>query len=364
MRRKLVVSLLVLCMCSSFIGGCGKKEKEVDPLKKSNQSDTKVAVNHDGKVQSPLTGQWIKKEEAKKRPIALMIENTHACLPQYGISKADVIYECPVEGGITRLMCIFQDYSDMAMIGNIRSCRDYYLPFAQEFNAIYFHCGQSKYALDMLNSGQIDHVDANQGSTSKYFYKAPGKKAPHHVFTSTKKIDKAIDKLDFETTLDDSYKSHFKFPSSDKAVSLPGAKNAAVVSLYYRNPKAVFIYKKATGMYYRQEFGEAQVDALGNKTLSVKNIIIQNCKSEVRDPSNGTLSIEYNGTGTGKYITNGKAIDITWKRDEETNKTTYYNSTGKKLSINQGKTWVCVCENSKTNENKIYATEEEYKTKK
>lgn len=54
---------------------------------------------------------WMKK--AKNRPVAVMTENTHVTLPQYGIGNADIIYECPVEGGITRLMTIYQDYASL-----------------------------------------------------------------------------------------------------------------------------------------------------------------------------------------------------------------------------------------------------------
>ena len=85
-------------------------------------------------LRSPFTGVWIDEEIARKRPIAVMTENTRETLPQYGLSSADVIYECPVEGGISRLMCIYQDYEDLDKIGNIRSCRIYYPYFAHEFD--------------------------------------------------------------------------------------------------------------------------------------------------------------------------------------------------------------------------------------
>ena len=41
-----------------------------------------------------------------KRPVAVMVSNIKAFLPQYGIDDADIIYELPVEGGITRLMAV------------------------------------------------------------------------------------------------------------------------------------------------------------------------------------------------------------------------------------------------------------------
>ena len=47
--------------------------------------------------------------------------------------------------------------------------------------------------------------------------------------------------------------------------------------------------------------------------LSSENIIMQYVN--YYDYGDGYLNITVNGSGKGKYITNGKAIDITWKKD-------------------------------------------------
>ncbi len=74
-----------------------------------------------------------------------MISNIKSALPQYGISQADILYETVVEGGITRLLAVFQDF-DAEKIGPIRSARHYYMDFALDHDAIYTHVGQSTYA--------------------------------------------------------------------------------------------------------------------------------------------------------------------------------------------------------------------------
>ncbi|MBI3039928.1 DUF3048 domain-containing protein, partial [bacterium] len=38
------------------------------------------------------------------RPLAIMIENHNKARPQTGLQEAEVVYEIPVEGGITRFM--------------------------------------------------------------------------------------------------------------------------------------------------------------------------------------------------------------------------------------------------------------------
>ena len=136
--------------------------------------------------------------------------------------------------------------------------------------------------------------------------------------------------------------------------------SAAVVKMYYVDAKPWFVYNKKNGLYYRYEFGEKQVDGLTGKQLAVKNIIIQNCNSSLKNPQNGTLDIDVLSGGTGKYITNGRVIDITWKRKSQNDKTRYYDEDGDEIVLNPGKTWVEICENSRASQNVIYSTEEEF----
>ena len=158
----------VVCAIAILSAGCKSKESEA-PTPSSTQDvpaetaeteyQPEPVETHEGEVRSFYTGEWMDEKKAKNRPVAVMTENTHVTLPQYGIGNADIIYECPVEGGITRLMTIYQDYASLKKVGNVRSCRLYYVYFAKEFQAVYFHAGESKYALDVLNSSFIDHVD-------------------------------------------------------------------------------------------------------------------------------------------------------------------------------------------------------------
>ncbi len=52
------------------------------------------------------------------------------------------------------------------------------------------------------------------------------------------------------------------------------------------------------------------------------------------------------GSGTGKYITNGKCIDITWTRESESGKTRYYDTDGNEIVLNQGVTWVEIAQDT------------------
>ena len=64
--------------------------------------------------------------------------------------------------------------------------------------------------------------------------------------------------------------------------------------------------------------------------------------------------------GTGKYITNGKAIDITWTKSVENGKPHYFDADGNELVINQGKTFVCAVLNDSADKMGIYASKSDF----
>ena len=53
--------------------------------------------------------------KANRRPLAIMMSNDKAALPQYGINHAGVVYEAPVEGSMNRYMALIEDYDDLVL---------------------------------------------------------------------------------------------------------------------------------------------------------------------------------------------------------------------------------------------------------
>ena len=59
---------------------------------------------------NPITGlQTMDPANVGLRSVAVVINNSHAAIPQRGISAADAIYEYQTEGGQTRLLAVFAD---------------------------------------------------------------------------------------------------------------------------------------------------------------------------------------------------------------------------------------------------------------
>ena len=70
-----------------------------------------------------LTGLPIHEKWENARPIAIMLNNLVAAQPQLGQSKADIIYEVLAEGGITRMVGLFQTLDGVVEAIGLDKCK-------------------------------------------------------------------------------------------------------------------------------------------------------------------------------------------------------------------------------------------------
>lgn len=139
-------------------------------------------TEENGMIRSYLTGQMVETAKGNRRPAAVMMSNDKEARPQYGINRAGVVYEAPVEGSMNRYMALIEDYDGLERIGSVRSCRTYYTYFAREFDAVYVHYGQSTFAKPYLKN--VDNINGLDAVGDLAFYRAKDKKSPHNAYTS------------------------------------------------------------------------------------------------------------------------------------------------------------------------------------
>lgn len=366
MKRKNLAALTMVLGLGLGMLGCRDKPKnpaitEMPPvLKEAVQEEVKPVTEEkeepkseitefplaENEAYSRLTGLPILKEKLNRRPIAVMTNNFKQAMPQSGLSQASVIYEAPVEGYITRFMVVFDDWDEVPAMGSIRSARTYFVRFAKEFDAFLIHAGQAYNARPMLNSD--NSITDLAGGT---LFKAPGKKAPHHIFTSGEKINRFFEKhTKLRNTLSEDFTRTSMFLFHEKDEDLKDAanvKSAGQVDLsgVYPINKPRFEYDSEKKCYKRHQFGMSTVDANNNELLTVKNILIQFTSGRVFDKK-GRWDINETGGGEGYYFTNGRMVELKWAF--KNGRTRYYDSlNGEELKINKGKTWVCIAINDK-----------------
>ena len=325
-------------------------------------------------TRSLLTGETLDSSLVSQRVLAVMVENTKACLPHYNLDQAGIVMEAPAEGQITRYMAIFDDWADLTKIGNIRSCRTYYAQVAEEYDAIYVHWGQSPFAEPYLLENYVDDLNAlsiaarsgySARAAASCFFRDPPGGNEHSGYTSGEKVTKAIADKGYRTTYKDGFEPHWSFAADGSKVTLDEGEDCVVFAPYYQNNKPYFIYNSEDGLYYRYEFGSAEKDGASGNQYAVTNIVCEIAPDDYyqengKNNPRGYLQFYLEGTGKGYYMTNGKKVDITWSKDNYTGRTKYFMADGTELVLNQGKTWFCLMEPQYDDENGFYATEADF----
>ncbi|MGN0170322.1 MAG: DUF3048 domain-containing protein [Lachnospiraceae bacterium] len=358
MKANRIYTLVTLIIMAIFLASCGKKQDEDTNISVvEEQEPTEMVDSHEGQVPSKLTGLYMDEELAENRPLAIMMGNTSEASPQSGIGSAGVIYEIPVEGGITRLMSIIEDYQSLQRIGSVRSCRYYFVHYAMEYDALYAHFGQSKYALPVLGDSRVDNINGLEGETNSVFYRTSDRKAPHNAFADGQKLYEYVENKGYSVSYHDDYQGHFQFAQEEEPNMLIDGEDAGYVRPGYSIDNPWFVYQEEDGLYYRYQYNKEHRDNETGKQLSCKNIIIQYVPISLLDDGK-SLNVNTTAGGNGVFITNGKAVNITWKKSSEFDITHYYDTTGEEISLNPGVTWVLLVDRNKEEKVEIKSVSE------
>ncbi|NLZ80985.1 MAG: DUF3048 domain-containing protein, partial [Clostridiales bacterium] len=295
------------------LGACGREEvaettKEITPtIPVETTTEPETTVSREGMMPSYLTGEWVHKEVGNRRPVAVMLNNIKTAVPQSGIEKAGVVYEAPVEGGITRLMGIFEEYDDLAKIGSVRSARTYYVYFAKEFDSIYVHYGEANYATPLLSSSDIQNLSGLEGVGNVVYYRTTDRKAPHNAYTSAEGLQKGIEAMKYRTDFEDGYTGHYKFAEDGENITLTNGSPVVKLAPGYTVNSPWFEYNSEDELFYRFQYNDKQIDQETAKQLAYKNIIMQISDTKTIGDTE-YLDITVSGSGKGKYLTNGQVV--------------------------------------------------------
>lgn len=323
------------------------------PSPESPAAEDDTLPPEEGMVRSRLTNEWVDADTAATRPIAVMIPNESSALPHYSLSKASVLYEANVEGRMTRMMAIYEDWKDLEKIGNIRSLRTYYMYWAFEWDAFIVHYGGPFFINDLIAEPTTQHIDGNLTSDSDAFFRSSDRKAPHNGYATGKGLTDVIGQksysLRYRGLTDD---RHFLFTSKAVPNTLAqydtAAKDATYIDMSgcYPLTRCYFEYNEEDGLYYRSQHLSGStdgphIDESTGEQLTFKNVLIQYVKYE--DLVDGYMVFQcHDTTRTGWYFTNGKGIHVNWEKTSDYGATRYYDDFGNEVILNTGKTMICI----------------------
>lgn len=356
---KRINCFLLVAVMACMILGCGKKEaKQVETdlsgignvTQWSGMESIPVPKN-----QNLLTGiADLSKEAIGKRPVAVMVNNVEDALPQYGVAQADLIFELPVEGDLTRLMAVYGDYTQVPDICAIRSCRYYYPAIAKGFDAFYVHWGIDQSVADYVAGIQPDKFDGISNTGGLFGRDTARRKAgyalEHTGYFKGTQFAKVADESGKRTELRDAKKNvAFQFCDYGESVT-PIGENCNTVTIRFGASTSKFNYDAEKKTYAKFMNGHTHVDGKTGEQLSFTNVLVLETSISVRDTV-GHKKIDWQGSGTAKgyYISNGVVQKIHWSQKDENSYLKFYDENGEELTINRGKSYIAYTYGGKTN---------------
>lgn len=306
----------------------------------------------------PLTGVAIAVPNTN-RPVAVMLNNIKGAMPQHGVSQAEILYEVLAEGGITRCMGIFQNISNVADLGSIRSARKYYIDVALGYGAAYVHAGGSEEALAYLSQLKGMDLNGQMGENNEFYYDenrvAAGYPSSYSYFTTGKKVVKFADRLGVSLQLDAEPSFGLVF---DDEKTLTG-EAAGKVTVYFNmggNPGAwtkstTLTYDAESKHYFAEQHGEEYVDGNDEKQISFRNILVLKAATQLQTGAAGEaglLTIETTGTGEGWFLRDGQKVAITWSRASVNEPFVYKTADGEVITLGVGSTYCAIVPTNST----------------
>ncbi len=339
MKRVLAVYIVFIIVMS----GCVKQNNVPVSTAPGTQNPTPTPIPTPVPIvyRNPLTGLVTGKDISGFRPCAVMINDIEEALPQCGVSDADIIYEVVAEGGITRMLAVFQDISKAGKLGSIRSTRTYYQDIAEGHDAILIHAGGSTYAYAAFASRPIVHVDGIY--CSSMFYRDDSRMAfgyEHSLFSSGKLIAENVSDWVDDIKHKEGFKSNMRFGISS---ALGGASAGSITVDFSGYKNTEFIYDTGDSQYHVRQFDEPYSDGNTGKQVTVKNVLLLYAKHErIPNDEEKNMDIELSGSGRGVYASDGKHVEIVWSKPQIDAQFAYTLKDGTPLVLAAGTSYICI----------------------
>lgn len=336
-NKKILSCLLPLIAIFIILTACAQDGNENRPATDISNDTASSSISGEAAI-NPLTGLEINEDKVNSRPVAVMINNIHMAQPLLGVSKADILYECLVEGGITRIEAIYKDISSVGSIGSIRSARPPFITLAQGLDAIYVCCGTSTQAEDLLSQNVVDYFNLQYFTDMSFRDESRLESLgfEHSLLSSGKLITEGIQNEGLRTETKLLYNQKF---STDSQVALgESAQNISVNFSGYKSTE--FLYDPDNNTYLVYQYNEPMLDSTYNVQNTADNVIILHIEATEIDDE-GHIMLGLVGSGEGYYANGGKYIPITWLKESDDSPIKYYTEDGSELVMAIGRQYIC-----------------------
>lgn len=283
----------------------------------------------------PLTDEPAPGGVVPARPaLAIKVGNNPSARPQTGLNEADVIFEEPIEGAITRLLVVFQCHG-APQVGPVRSTRWIDLQLLEQFgHPIFGFAGGIDPDEALVRNSPV--VDANFLRDYDLYYRTSDRLAPNNLYVATA----SLWHLDPSTTPPSPI---FTFSSA-----IPRGLGAAPVDAATLTWSSIYdvqwSWDSARAAWVRTTNGVVDDDTSG-RPVEAANVVILRVRTvpgpyvEDAEGDVGVHSITV-GEGSVTVLRDGRAIRGIWQRSSIRQPFDLLTRQGTEIPLAPGPTWV------------------------
>ncbi|HSA50182.1 MAG TPA: DUF3048 domain-containing protein [Yinghuangia sp.] len=314
----LLVAGVAILGVSLSSGGSGAREADAPANPAAGPSEGPQASPN------PLTGDT----RPAGKVLAVKIDNVGAATQarHAGLNSADIVYAIQVEGGLSRLMAVYDSNNAPASTGPVRSARETDLPILAGYGKVAFaYSGAAGRFLPDLAKANVFNVTpstydgfSNGGSSPTFI-------SPADVFAAFPGAVVAPD---------------IGLRFADAANMPPGGTPSD--SFVLRMPAASFGFSWDGSNYLVSTDGRAAVTD-GTQPVTATNVIVQHVdivpgRFADKNDENAVFS-QTTGSGEADIYRNGVVYHCTWSKPTDTSPTSY-SLNGSPMTLQPGRTWV------------------------
>jgi DUF3048 family protein len=267
--------------------------------------------------------------------LAIKIENLPEARPQAGLGRADIVYEEPVEGGITRFIAIFQ-CEDAKRVGPVRSARLTDPPILLQFgqDTLFGFAGAAGPVRKAVDKSGLHDLSYDRPDSASAYERDSTHPAPHNLYTSTGALYRASHVQDSRPRQVFHYGGHV----------YRKAKDATTVHLDFSASADVFWRWSAKHKHWLRFHGTVPHTLEGGEQVSASNVVVM--LVSLRDTGivdaagNPSPEVQTVGEGRAFVFRDGRMILGRWLRRSSTGVIKLTDPKNHPIQLQHGRTWV------------------------
>ena len=255
--------------------------------------------------------------------------------PQQGLEAADVAMEVVVEGGVVRILALYQSEVPDT-IGPLRSAREVDPKLIEPFNASFLSSGGQSSVMGSIGAVAANASDGRIGG----YFRESGRRAPYNLFLNTETARAEAEPSGVANvwyTFDDAA------PTGEQALSV-----SVDISSFHTT---TFRYSGLDDGYLRFN-GEDPHETVDGDQLVASTVVVVFVDqiSTGRVDGSGAPVPDYDVVGTGEAIVfrDGVAIEGSWERGRTGDFFRLFDADGDPVPLKPGQIWFEIVPNGRT----------------